>query len=253
MPVTFAGDAWPLVPISALCGILLMAGFRYTSDQSAIASAINKLQAHLLELRLFIDEPAIIWRAQLQLIRTNLRLMRLLVRPAVMLSIPTMALIAQLDAVYGRAPLRVGETCLVTARMRSPVPDSIPRVEAPPQFADDRPAIRVSGENLIAWRIRPLGPSNGQLRIDLGGAALAKSVVAGAGPRYTSEKRVRAMLDYLLDPTESRLPDGPVRAIEVQYPAAEIQWLGFRLHWLVWFLLISTLSALASKRCAPLR
>jgi hypothetical protein len=122
MPVTFAGDAWPLAPISVLCGILLMAGFRYTSDRRARAGAKNKLQAHGLELRLFIDEPAVIWRAQLQVLRTNLRPMRLLLRPVIVLSIPTMALTAQLDAVYGRAPLRVGEACLVTAQMSAPLP-----------------------------------------------------------------------------------------------------------------------------------
>jgi hypothetical protein len=247
MPVIYAGAAWPLVPMSLFCGILLMAGFRYFSDQRAIASEKNKLQAHVLELRLYSGEPAVIWRTQLQLLRRSMRLIILLLRPAAVLSIPTIVLIAQLDAVYGRAPLRIGATCVVTAQM-SAMTESIPLLETPPQFADDRPAVRIVGQNLIAWRLRPLHPFAGQLRIALGNSTIEKSVVAGEGPRYTSARRVRALFDYLLDPTESRLPEGPVRAIEIQYSPAEIQWLGLRLHWIVWFLLISTVSALASKR-----
>src|SRR2546427_518059 len=98
-----------------------MAVFRDMSDRPAISAVKAKIMAHFLELRLFVDEPAVIWRAQIDLIKTNARLIALLTPPALALSIPTILLMTQLDAVYGRAPLPIGQASVVTARLARPL------------------------------------------------------------------------------------------------------------------------------------
>jgi hypothetical protein len=247
MIVTYAGEAWPLVPVSLLSGILFLLGFRRTSDQPAIARARNLLQAHILELRLFIDEPAVIWRTQLSLFAANLRLLALLLRPALLLSVPAMVLVAQLDAVYGTAPMQVGDACLVTALTETPLPESITLGGGSDLDADIQ-AVRIPSRNEVAWRIRPLRPFAGKLRVKLADTVLEKSVVAGHGPGYKSASRTRSLPGSLLHPTEPRLPGSPVRSIEVSYPDARIRWIGISLHWLAWFFLLSTISALAARK-----
>ena len=61
-----------------LSGLLAIVVFRACSDQDAIRRASNRLMAHLMEFRLFIDEPALIIRAQRDLLIDNWRLLRLL-------------------------------------------------------------------------------------------------------------------------------------------------------------------------------
>jgi hypothetical protein len=73
--------------------------------------------------------------------------------------------------------------------------------------------------------------------------AIAKSVSAGSGIRYLSERR-GSLASLLLRPTEPPFSDSEIDWIEVRYPAATV--LG--LHWLVWFFAISAVTALALRR-----
>jgi len=75
-----------------------------------------------------------------------------------------------------------------------------------------------------------------------------KTVEAGSGMHYLSDRRVRGLLDLVLHPAESRLPAGNIEWIEIRYPAATISWLGLEWHWLIWLLLFSMLSALCFRR-----
>ena len=55
--------------ISLVAGWLLGWGFLRLSDRKGLAAATNRLRAHLMELRLFSDEPALVWTAQRDLIK----------------------------------------------------------------------------------------------------------------------------------------------------------------------------------------
>ena len=51
-----------LVPVSILAGIGILLVFRHASDQAAVRRAKSIAQAHLLEFRLFMDEPRLLLR-----------------------------------------------------------------------------------------------------------------------------------------------------------------------------------------------
>jgi hypothetical protein len=74
--------------------------------------------AHLMEFRLFIDEPALVIRAQRDLLLQNWHLLRFLVRPSVILILPSIVLLAQMDACYGRAPLRINDPAVITLQLK---------------------------------------------------------------------------------------------------------------------------------------
>ena len=98
------------------------------------------------------------------------------------------------------------------------------------------------------WRVRAMGTEPASVVLRVPGAAFEKSVQCGAGLRYISERRVASLLDWLHYPGESRLPVGGVAWIEVAYPAADIGVLGFSMHWLIWFLIVSSAVMLAFKK-----
>jgi len=60
-----------LIPISILAGIGILLVFRSTSDAVAVRRAKGIAQAHLLEFRLFMDDPVLVLRAQRDLIVAN--------------------------------------------------------------------------------------------------------------------------------------------------------------------------------------
>jgi hypothetical protein len=241
---------WSLAPISLLLGIAMLWVFRVTSNQAAIRQAKRRLQAHLYELRLFADEPALIWRAQRGLLAANARYIGLMLIPAVVLTVPMVVLFVHLESFYGMGPLPAGEPAIVTLQMKAPLDPQVPppALEAPEGIAVETPGVRVPGERQVSWRLRPLHAASGYLRVILPGQTVEKKIEAGAGPRYLSDRRVSTALDLLWHPAEKRLPAGPVEWIEVRYPPATVHWLGLDLHWLIWLLVLSMASALLLKK-----
>lgn len=149
-----------MILCSILYGIAAVFIFRRLTDRSALRRSFNLILAHVMELALFLDSPSLVFRAQRDLLKENLRLLRLTILPAAILAILFAILYQPLNAIYGRAPLPVGEPAVVTI----PIEDKIPQLEPPDGIALETPAIRVLRDHEISWRIRPLRPTGTDLK-----------------------------------------------------------------------------------------
>lgn len=237
-----------LALISAAAGAGMLWVFQRTSDQAAIRAVKRLVQAHLLELRIYRDEPGVMWQAQKSLVASNLRYMGLMLRPALIMGLPFAILLVHLDAFYGRAPLRVGADTIVTMGLRGPAGGSVPRLDAPPGVAVETPAVRVLDQGQVSWRIRPRTAVSGLLRIRVEGGAVEKRIEAGAGPRFVAGRKVSSLWDAVWHPDEPRIAAPNVDWVEIRYPDARVEWLGIRMHWLIWFIVVSMLAALLLKK-----
>jgi len=238
-----------LIPISIVLGVAMLWVFGRTSNQRAIQTAKRRLQACLYEMRLFADEPSLVWKAQIGLVTANARYLGLMLVPAAIVTIPMIAVFAHLEAFYGMAPLTPGRAALVTMQLSKLDPTAAPpTLTAPPQIAVETPPVRVLSDRQVWWRIRANSPVSGTLHFGTLEGVIDKKVEAGSGMHYLSDRRVRGLLDLVLHPAESRLPAGNIEWIEIRYPAATISWLGLEWHWLIWLLLFSMLSALCFRR-----
>jgi hypothetical protein len=205
-----------------------MMALRLFPDRAAVRAAGKRLQADLLEMRLYSSEPALMWAAQKALVRDNVRWLALMLPPALILALPLAWLFVQLDSIYGRAPLAVGAAAVVTVqlgRALEPV-DAAATLQAPPGIAVESPPVRIIARRQISWRIRALRPVRGELRLVLRGHVIEKTIAAGERNALLSPRRERSLWGFLLHPEESRLPAGEVAWVEVGYPP---------LPWLAWF------------------
>jgi hypothetical protein len=239
-----------LIPAGALLGVAVLLVFRRFSNQQRIRSTKRLIYAHLYELRLFTDEPALVWKAQLALIRENLRYLGMLFAPVLILAIPGFLIFTQLETFYSLAPLAVGRAAIVTVHMDSPIEPSspVPVLAAPQGFSVETPGVRILAEREVSWRVRAQRAASGFLQFSLPGETIAKRIQAGTGPHHLSERRVRSWSSLLLHPAESRLPASPVDWIEVHYPTATVSWMGLDLPWIVWMLVISGLTVLLLRK-----
>ncbi len=150
--------AWlELVLVSAIYGVSAMLVFRRFTSAGSLHRTINRILAHVMEFRLFLDEPAIILRAQRDLIGENIRLLRQMAVPFLILAIPSALLYGPLDRYFGYGPLRVGEPVVVSAPMRSGLTD----LKAPPGIVVETPGVRVWRTHQISWRVRPVSATHG--------------------------------------------------------------------------------------------
>src|SRR5437879_5154955 len=95
--------------------------FRRMTDRQAMRTAVNRIQGHLLEFWIFVDEPSLVWKSWRGLIGAIVRLYRLLLVPLLLVSIPMVPLFFFLDEIYGSAPLPVGKPAVVTLGMSWPL------------------------------------------------------------------------------------------------------------------------------------
>lgn len=244
---------WTLIPLSIALGVIFLLIFRQFSNQRAIHAARRRIQAGLYELRLFVDEPRLVWRAQAMLLWDNLRYLALMLVPALILCVPVALLIAFLEPYYGKAPLPAGQPTIVTVKLNQPMSLAYadPLLQAPAGFAVETPGVRIPVKREISWRLRPLRPGSGVLRIVFPTQIFTKKIVSGSGPRFLASRKVRSLWQLFWHPTGDRLPRGAVAWIGIRYPSRSIHWLGLSLNWIVWLFIISILTALVLKR--PLR
>jgi hypothetical protein len=236
-----------LAVLAVLTGVVTTRIIRRMTDTAALRATFKRMQAHLLEFGLFFDEPALIWRAQIALLRDNLQLVRLLLTPALLLTIPMTWLFLQLDAAYGHRPLSPGEPAVVTAQLNRPI-DPGDRFDLSPAagIAVETPAVRVAGENQVAWRIRPEADGASALTLSVNGHSVRKTVAAGGSRTLLSPRRTHSLTQFLLHPEEPRIPAGDIAWIEIAYPETSPTWI-------VWFFAISGIAAITSAVPRPTR
>lgn len=234
-----------LVFPAASTGLGFLWLFRRCSDQAALSALKRKLQACFLEFRLFSEEPALLWRSYQSLVILNLRYLMLSLPPVLVAVVPLAILLAHLDCFYGWQPLPVGEGAVVTIQMKRGLENlsDLPRIEAASGLAVETPAVRVFDRRQISWRIRPMEKLAGLLTVRAGREEIQKGIRAGATLGPTTPQRSGSVLGLLLHPCEARLDSETVAWVRIEYAAALVGPDGLRFHWLVWFSIISLLTA----------
>lgn len=241
-----AAHTWTLTAIAVAVAFAMLWAFGRCSDQAAIRVAKRKVRAHLLAFRLFADEPSQIFRSQKQLLVWNLRYLALMLRPTAVTIVPLALLLFHLDAVYGRRPLHAEESTIVTAQLTAGF--NAPLMLVGRGITVETPALRLSAEHQVCWRVRANGDVSGSVGLNLPGASEQKLVQAGMGLSYLSDQRVASFPLWLFYPREARLARAELQSVAVDYPSARIDVFGFGMHWLVWFCVVSFLAMLVFRK-----
>jgi hypothetical protein len=241
-----------MIFVSLLTAFLMLWVFRLTSDQEGIRKAKNAIKAHLLEIRLFKDNLRVSFRAQGAILRANLRYMACNAKPMLVMIVPLVFILAQLNLWFGASALKPGQTTLVKVGL-APNVDPLAvdlDLEPSPGLGIETPPLRIPDEHEIDWRIRAPEKGPAYLTFRTAGRTIEKPVaVAGRPLSKVSPLTVgRSLLKELLYPGEKPLPgDTPVTSIEILYPAKSLGFLGVNVHWLVAYLALSIIFGFGFK------
>jgi len=239
--------------ISLLTGLLMLIIYRWTSNQSGIRRVKDIIKAHLLELRLFKDNMGVTMKAQGQILRANLHYLALNLKPLLVMIIPLILILAQLNLWFGSEPLAVGRPAILKVRLQPGVDVLATEfaLESPPEVTVETPPLRIEESREVDWRLRPAAAGTFDLTIRAGDRSYLKTVVVdGRGLKKVSPLKVkRSLLDEVLYPGEKALPgESLIKAIEIVYPAKKLSLLGLRLHWLIAYLALSIVFGFALKK-----
>ena len=238
-----------LLVVSLLAAIGMLAVFKATSDQSRIASVKRLIHAGLFEIRLFNDDLRLILRAQAEILRHNLTYLRLSLVPVVWMILPLGLLIAHLQFHYGYEGLVPGRPTLLKVRLAGPAEPTDLELSVPPGMRVETPAVWIPTLREAAWRIVSEQPGTYELSIRIDGQTYSKSVRSSEAVVRRSPLRVApGVINQALYPAEAPLPrDAPLESIELIYPTREVSLLGWDVHWLVAFFVLSIVIAFALR------
>jgi hypothetical protein len=256
-PANFLGR-WLLAPLGALpgwlsatataavTGVLLLAVFKYTSDQRAIHRVRNEIDANLLALKLFKDSARVALRAQGRILLGASRLFVLAVVPMLVMAIPVTLMLGQLSLWYQARPLHVGEDSVITLALGGVGRSPLPAVNLEPTEALEVAAgpVRVRSRREVCWSVKARQPGRHRLAFRVGDRTVAKELAIGDGfMRVSAERPGWDASSILMNPWEEPFrPGDPIRSIAIAYPERP-SWTSGTGYWVAYWFVVSMVAA----------
>jgi len=243
-PAWFDLLVWPL-----LAGVLALLVYKHVSNQPGIQRAKRQIAAHLYEIRLFRHDPLAVIASTGRIVLRNAVYMGHNLVPLLVLLVPMLAVLAQLEAHYAFAPVPVGSVEMLELRLdrEAGVPAREVRLELPAGVALDAPPVRTA-DGEIFWRLRAEAPGDHALAIHLGEETLVKTWAVGGPHRKVPVKRTKGWEAFLY-PGEPALARGSAaHTVSLAYPERDLAPLpGGELGILATFFALSLLAGFALK------
>ncbi len=248
-PFRTLAPIWGLTFVSVLTGILMVWVFGRVSNQQGIARVRDRIRGNLLGVRLYQHDVPVVLGLQGRILRDTLTYMNHSLAPMLVLLIPILLILVQLNYSFGFRPLLPGEATLFKATFSDSAALGKPlRLVAPDGIDVETPPVRIPTAGEAAWRIRVKAPGFYSVKLWVGAESVEKQVEVGSGWRPVSPFRSARLADVLLYHGEEPLPTSTqVSSLELEYPPLSIRLLGWEVHWLVFFFVASIAAAFAFK------
>ena len=148
-----------MLAISCLSGVAMVWIFGRTSDQQRIRHLRDQIRGNLIGVRLFQRDVGVILRLQRRIFGDTFRYMRLALVPMVVLLVPVLLIMTQLNLRFAVGPLAPGETVVVKAFVRdADVLGAPARIETAGGVNVETPAVRMPALGEVAWAHPRDGP-----------------------------------------------------------------------------------------------
>jgi len=223
-----------MILISVLTALLMLFVFRFTSNQEGIKRVKNKIKAHLLEFWLFKDSLSLSFKAQGNILRYNLKYISYSTKPMLVMIIPLILILMQLNLWFGYEALTPGQEIIFKVKLEeghNPLDIDV-ALEPSSGFDIQTPPLRIEEEREINWRLKAREKGVHDLTFIVNGQRLIKKLAVAQKrlSKISPLKVKRNFINELVNPGESPIPgDLPIKTIEVKYPAKSMNLFGWNI------------------------
>ena len=241
-----------MIIVSFLTGLLMLVIFRYTSNQAGIKKVKNKIKAHLLELRLYKDSLGLSMKAQGNILLANLKYITHSFKPLLIMIIPVVLILIQMNFWFGYESLKTGEQTLLKVKLEegyNPLQTNLV-LEPDPEIVIETPPLRIEEYGEVNWRISSQKSGVHRIHVIIGGEKISKTIATDtkALSKLSPIKRRKKLVDELFYPVEAPISkESPVKSIEVLYPAKSMNLFGLNIHWLIAYFVLSVIFGFSFK------
>ncbi len=241
--------AWAMVLVAAVTGVWALYLFKVATPQQRLARQRDRLLGHIYEMGMYQDHLGVLARIQKDLALANLRYLSLTLSALVVLSVPMVLTLAQLEGRFAHRPLAVGETGVLAVEFGRGANLADVALDLPAGVSVVSGPVSEKATGTIVWKLQADKKGDLPLVISLAGETVGTATMhLGGGLPLLGYRNGRLWWEKLLYPGGDPVPAAsPVRMITLDYPARRTSYLGVELNWLVAFIVFSMLGGLALK------
>lgn len=242
-----------LAVISLVVSVGILIAFQRLSDQEALDRVKRRIHACIYEIRLYKDDLRTIFASQLAIFRHTATYFKLSLVPMLWIIVPIVIVVIQLQFRYGYESVEPGDAVVVVVEMTEEGAERLAdteaadvTLEAPEGVRVETPAAWSPALGEVAWRVRAEAPGSHELVVRVGDRSFGKSLRVAGSTVLRSPVRPAGLLGQIAYPSESPLPDGAgLASIRVDYADAAVSLLGFDMHWVIAFFILTMVFAFA--------
>lgn len=262
-PFQGAAAIWGLLAVSIVAGILLVYIYGLISNQAALKRVKKRITAGIYESVLFRHDLPTSLKAQAGMLLGGVRYFALAIPPILVLLIPSLVILAQLNLRYGARALNTGEHAIVTVELNSEDALFSTELTSAEKGLQITPPLRDLDAQSVSWRVdtlkkphlgEQLNPSSISpdpvLTLTVNGAQADQQLFTLSQPSILPTAKHNSPWLQLLYPGGS-VPTNlrsQVSAITIAYPEQQISVAGITINWLLLFLLVSIISGLVASK-----
>ncbi len=251
-PVSKFNDEIQVLYISAFSGVIFLWIYGKVSNQKGLKETKRKVMAYVLEVALYRHSIIVCLKAQLNLLKQGVRYVSFALIPLLILMVPCLLIMAQLNFHYQNRGIKNGEEVVVEVSFKDDVKD-IMDYSLTSAIGKVSPALRIEDEGKIFWKIKNDNTNNANelfVKLKANNNFLNIPIAIGekSDPLFVTYSK--NIFESLMFPTKfsftKNFPE--IQSIKVSYPEKQQFYFGLALNWIWTFLIVSIFSGfIASK------
>ncbi len=248
LPVGFLSPFVVVLYWSILSSFVILIFYKLISSPSSIRKAKDQIKANIFAIRIYSDLPGVFFKSFFGSLYWTFRYFLLNLIPVAFLIIILLPLFVQLELRYGVEPLKSGDEFIMKIKFKESNESELPKVK----LLNDKSfkeivRVFIPALNEYDFKFKVLKNSS-KISLEVNGEKVEKTIVIGKKGKLFSPKKLRAdNPETLFYPEDKPLHSSLIEELSIITREGEINFLGIKLHWLIYYLILTVIIVLALK------
>ncbi len=258
-PFNGVNDFWPVLILSVILSFIILYILKYISFPKKIVESKDKIKANIFAIRIYKDFWKVIITSFFKSLFHTFRYFVFNLAPFLIIIPLLLPVFSQMEVRYGMRPYDPGETFILKADLaknykkkeisleKNEFVEPVMRPVFINAWMDEEKTKPVS---VVNWKLKAVKEGKTDLGIRIGDRVFNKSIIVGNSKDPLSNRKYRnSNFNHFFYPVEELIESNDVlKSVKISYPGKLVSFLGIKMHWILWNLLIVLILILTFRK-----
>ncbi len=258
-PFNGVNDFWPVLFLSIVLSFIILYILKYISFPKKIVESKEKIKANIFAIRIYKDFWKVILSSFFKSLFHTFKYFVFNLAPFLIIIPLLLPVFSQMETRYGIRPFNPGETIILKANFDndykgykiSLVKNEFVKTVMNPVFINAwKDEEKTKPIRVANWKLEAVKNGKTDLKIMIDNEVFSKNLMIGESKASLSDMKYKVSnFGHFLYPAEKLIKNNDIlSSIEIHYPGKLIKFLGFKMHWILWNLIIVMVLILAFRK-----